>query len=142
MSEAPPGWYPQADGSERFWSGAEWTDQQRLAPAATQSLVPMSSAPPQPGWTPSMYPGVAQPMMVAPKNPALALLASFFIPGLGQLINGEAAKGILMFLGYAFSFVLMFVLIGFLTAPAIWIWGMIDAYTGAQRWNLQRGIIS
>jgi len=80
--------------------------------------------------------------MVAPKSPGLALLASFFIPGLGQLTNGEAAKGILMFLGYLFSFVLMFLLIGFLTAPAIWIWGMVDAYTGAQRWNLQRGIVS
>lgn len=47
-----------------------------------------------------------------------------------------------MFCGYVFSFVLMFLLIGFLTAPAIWIWGMVDAYGGAQRWNLQRGIIS
>lgn len=142
MSEAPSGWYAQGDGTERFWSGTGWTDQQRLVPAAPQSLVPMSSAPAQAGWPPPMYSGAAQPLMVAPKSPALALLASFFIPGLGQLINGEAAKGILMFLGYLFSFVLMFVLIGFLTAPVIWIWGMVDAYTGAQRWNLQRGIIS
>ena len=100
MSEFPAGWYPQADGTERFWSGADWTDQ----------------------WRP--------------------LLGSFFLPGLGQLINGDAAKGVLMFLGYVFSFLLMFVLVGFLTAPAIWIWGMVDAYTGAQRWNMQRGIVS
>ena len=86
--------------------------------------------------------GAGYAPMVAPKSPGLALLASFFIPGLGQLINGEAAKGVLMFFGYVFSFALMFVLIGFLTAPAIWIWGMVDAYTGAQRWNLQRGIVS
>ncbi|MFC7486225.1 hypothetical protein ACOCJ7_13330 [Knoellia sp. CPCC 206453] len=47
-----------------------------------------------------------------------------------------------MFLGYVFSFLLMFVLIGFLTAPAIWIWAMVDAYQSAQRWNLERGIVS
>ncbi|MFC7491162.1 MULTISPECIES: hypothetical protein [unclassified Knoellia] len=79
---------------------------------------------------------------MAPKNPGLSLLGSFFIPGLGQLMNGHTGKGIAMFLGYAFSFLLMFVLIGFLTAPAIWIWGMVDAYQSAQRWNLQRGIVS
>ncbi|WP_235498802.1 hypothetical protein [Knoellia sp. Soil729] len=81
-------------------------------------------------------------MTVAPKNPAISLLGSFFIPGLGQLMNGDTGKGIVMFLAYCFSFLLMLVLIGFLTAPAIWIWGMFDAYRSAQRWNLRRGIIS
>lgn len=124
---APAGWYPQPDGSQRYWSGTEWTD--RTSPAPAGGVVPYGNA------------ALVVPQ-VAPKSPGLALLASFFIPGLGQLINGEAIKGVLMFLGYVFSFALMFVLIGFLTAPAIWIWGMIDAYQGAQRWNLQRGILS
>jgi TM2 domain-containing membrane protein YozV len=73
------------------------------------------------------------PPQVAPKSPGLALLGSFFVPGLGQLMNGDAAKGVLMFCLYVLSFFLMFVLMGFLTAPAIWIWGMVDAYGGAQR---------
>jgi hypothetical protein len=47
-----------------------------------------------------------------------------------------------MLLGYFFSFILMFVVVGFFTAFAIWVWAMVDAYQGAQRWNLQRGIIS
>lgn len=80
--------------------------------------------------------------VVAAKNPALSLLGSFFVPGLGQLMNGDTGKGIGMFVAYVFSFLLMFVLIGFLTAPAIWIWGMVDAYQSAQRWNLRHGIVS
>lgn len=123
----PAGWYDQGDGSQRYWSGTEWTE--HLAPAAA-AVVP----------TGMHAGGITQ--VVAPKNPALSLLGSFFIPGLGQLMNGDTSKGIIMFLGYLFSFLLMFVLIGFLTAPAIWIWGMIDAYQSAQRWNLQRGIVS
>ena len=142
MSEFPAGWYPQADGTERFWSGADWTDQWRPSPAQPRSVVPAVAIQTVAGQPPVMYPGVGYAPMVAPKSPGLALLGSFFLPGLGQLINGDAAKGVLMFLGYVFSFLLMFVLVGFLTAPAIWIWGMVDAYTGAQRWNMQRGIVS
>jgi TM2 domain-containing membrane protein YozV len=142
MSEAPAGWYPQADGTERFWSGVAWTDQSRPPPAGPQSLVSTAPAQLHAGWALPIRAGAVYQPVVAPKSPGLALLASFFIPGLGQLINGEAAKGILMFFGYLFSYVLMFVLIGFLTAPAIWIWAMVDAYTGAQRWNLERGIVS
>lgn len=31
MSRATAGWYPQDDGTERFWTGAGWSDQVRLA---------------------------------------------------------------------------------------------------------------
>jgi hypothetical protein len=33
-------------------------------------------------------------------------------------------------------------LIGFILVIGAWIWGMIDAYQGAQRWNARHGIIS
>lgn len=32
MQQAPPGWYPQRDGSQRFWDGVRWTD--HVAPSA------------------------------------------------------------------------------------------------------------
>ena len=38
--------------------------------------------------------------------------------------------------------VLCLVVVGFVLAPAVWIWGMIAAYLDAQRWNRERGIIS
>ena len=145
MSAAPAGWYGQADGSERFWTGGEWSAEVRPAPTAqvhTGAVVAAVS----PG-VPQRYAAPGQMTygyapQVAPKSPALALLGSFFVPGLGQLMNGEVGKGVLLFCLYVFCFFLMFLLIGFLTAPAVWIWGMVDAYGGAQRWNAQRGIVS
>jgi len=33
-------------------------------------------------------------------------------------------------------------LIGFLVIPAVWVWGMVDAYQGAKSWNARHGILS
>ncbi len=41
---------------------------------------------------------------------------------------------------YVVSIVLMFILIGFLTTPALWIWGMVDAYRTAERLHQQAGL--
>lgn len=38
----------------------------------------------------------------------------------------RSAKGILFIVCYGISFALMLVVIGFLTTPLLWIWGMID----------------
>ena len=92
--------------------------------------------------TPYVPPGPPYPQQVAPKNPALGLIVSFFIPGLGSLINGATATGLIILGGYLVSCVLMLILIGFLTAPIFWIWGMIDGYQSAVRWNARHGIIS
>jgi len=83
-----------------------------------------------------------QPQQVAPKNAGLALLASFFIPGLGSLMVGRMGWGIGIFCAYVAAWVSMFVLIGFVLVPAVWIWGMVDAYVGAQSWNRRHGIVS
>ena len=84
------------------------------------------------------YPAV----QVAAKNPGLALLASFFFPGLGTLMNGQAGKGVAIFIGYAISWVLTIILIGLVGVFGFWAWGMVDAYQGAKRWNAAHGIIS
>ena len=140
---AQAGWYPQPDGSERFWTGSVWSDQVR--PRQSSALVhrqpdQVAGLPaPQLAYTQQGYVAVTQ---VAPKSPGLALLGSFFLPGLGQLINGQVGKGIAMFVAYLVSLVLLFVLIGFVLVPAIWIWSMVDAYGGAKQWNAQHGILS
>jgi TM2 domain-containing membrane protein YozV len=82
------------------------------------------------------------PQQVAPKNPGLALVTSFFFPGLGTLMNGQAGKGIGIFVGYAISWVLCLVLIGFIGVFGFWVWGMVDAYQGAKKWNSAHGILS
>lgn len=73
--------------------------------------------------------------MEQPKNPGLAAVLSFLIAGLGQIYNGQFAKGIIFIIVYFFSWLLMFVLIGFITTPILWIWGMYDAYKVAERHN-------
>lgn len=80
--------------------------------------------------------------VVAPKSPGLALLASFFLPGLGSIINGETGKGVGILVGYVASLFLVWLVVPVAVALGLWIWGMVDAYTGAQRWNAAHGIIS
>jgi len=69
------------------------------------------------------------------KNPAVATILSFFFMGLGQIYNGQIGKGILFLVAYIISLLLMFILIGLITTPILWIWGMIDANNSAKRIN-------
>lgn len=66
----------------------------------------------------------------AAKSPGIALLLSLLICGVGQMYNGQVAKGILMLIGCV---LLWFVLLGWI----VWIWSMIDAYTTAKKMNLR-----
>lgn len=75
-----------------------------------------------------------QPPM-ATKNPGLAAVLCFFYAGLGQIYNGQIAKGIAFMVIQAINIVLMFVLIGFLTYFAFWVYGMYDAYQTAIKIN-------
>lgn len=60
-------------------------------------------------------------------------LFSVIVPGLGQIIKGEIGKGIVVFLGMGLSFLLMFVLIGFITTPILYIWQVYDAYNTQEK---------
>lgn len=81
-------------------------------------------------------------MMVAPKNPGIALIVSFFIPGLGSMINGRVGIGATILLVYIAGAVLSVVLIGIPIAIGAWMWGMLDGYKSAQNWNRAHGILS
>jgi TM2 domain-containing membrane protein YozV len=72
-----------------------------------------------------------------PKNPTLAAALSFFINGVGQIYNGEIAKGIIIIVVQIVNALLMSVIIGFITWPIVWIWSIYDAYKVAQRINEQ-----
>ena len=69
------------------------------------------------------------------KNPTTATILSFLVMGLGQIYNGQIGKGIMFIILYAISWLLMFVLIGFITTPILWILGMIDANRSAKKIN-------
>jgi TM2 domain-containing membrane protein YozV len=81
-------------------------------------------------------------MQVVPKNAGIAILISFFIPGVGSLYAGKTSTGVIILVGYIVSWVLTLVIIGFVGIFGFWVWGMIDAYQAAQAWNRARGIVS
>ena len=82
-----------------------------------------------------------QPVIV-PKNPALSLIVSFFLPGVGSMINGDVGTGVAILVLFLVGITLAVVLIGIPMALGAWTWGLIDAYQGAQRWNRVHGILS
>jgi len=65
------------------------------------------------------------------KSPILAAIGSFFIPGLGQVYNGEGMlKGLLYFIGIIIgSFIL------FIPGLIIWLYGVYNAYKVAKDMN-------
>ena len=61
------------------------------------------------------------------ESQALPAIASFFCPGLGQLIQGRAGAGVMFFLGVLISIPLMFIIVGFFTLLGVWLWSIVDA---------------
>jgi TM2 domain-containing membrane protein YozV len=80
-----------------------------------------STTPGYPGYPVSPYGG---------KNPTIAGLCSTFLPGLGQVYNGEAGKGFLVFL-LTIAGLVIFLIPGLI----IWIYAIYDAYTVAGKMN-------
>ncbi len=91
-----------------------------------------------PGWP---Y-GQPQGQVVVPKNPVLGLVLSLLLPGLGSMVNGEVGKGCIILGLYALGWILSIILIGIPLLIGAWIWGLVDGYQSAQRWNRAHGIIA
>jgi TM2 domain-containing membrane protein YozV len=66
----------------------------------------------------------------AAKSPGIALLLSLLLCGVGQMYNGQVAKGFLMLIGCVVAWVIM---LGWI----VWIWSMVDAYSTAKKMNLR-----
>jgi TM2 domain-containing membrane protein YozV len=146
--DAPAGWYRQPDGTERYWTGVEWSHHVRSVPSPPPPVMSGAVVPVTPPAGAQVAPlaqgqyGYVPARQVAPKNPALAVIASFFLPGLGQFVNGQGGKGVVFLIAYIVSLVLILLFVGVFLAPIVWIWSMIDAYSGAQNWNARYGILS
>jgi TM2 domain-containing membrane protein YozV len=69
------------------------------------------------------------------KNPGAAAVLSFLWVGLGQIYNGQIGKGLLFIFLQIINCLLIFVVIGLITVPAFWIYGIYDAYTTADKIN-------
>ena len=84
----------------------------------------------------------ATPQMIVPKNPAVGVIISFFVPGVGSMVNGSVGRGAIILGVYALGWILSLFLIGIPILIGAWIWGMADGYLSAQRWNQAHGIVS
>ncbi|ACB83952.1 TM2 domain-containing protein [Natranaerobius thermophilus] len=72
------------------------------------------------------------------KNPGVAAVLSFLWAGLGQIYNGQIGKGIAIMIVQVINAFLIFVMIGFITYPIVWIWMIYDAYKTAERINKEQ----
>ena len=139
------GSYPPYDGYQQSWPGqpaqpGHQTGYQQ--PGYQQPGYPQAGYP-QPGYVTNPYQQAPYPQpMVAPKSPGVAVLASFFLPGLGSMISGNGGIGALILILYMVSWLLTLVLIGFIGVFGFWVWGMFQAYSDAVSWNRRYGIIS
>jgi len=74
------------------------------------------------------------------RNPAASLLASLLVPGLGTIINGELGRGLVILVAWITAWVLVLAIIGLILVPAVWVYGMYDAFQGARRYNLAHAV--
>ena len=69
------------------------------------------------------------------KSLKYALLASVFVPGLGQAYCGEILRGTLIFLVFIVSLLAIYIYIGPLLAPIVWAVNLFDVYRLVQKIN-------
>ena len=57
----------------------------------------------------------------------IAAICNIFFPGLGQLVQGRIMAAIFFFLAWVISGALIYVVVGFVLLPIVYIWAIIDA---------------
>src|SRR5260370_9069471 len=137
---APAATQGSPDG-QWVWNGAAWVP--NPSPAMRMPVPYATPAPVQ--YAPLAYPATGG-YVVAPKSPAVSLIVSFFLPGVGSMINGDVGIGItillLWLLAIRLDVTFFRLIVGVPLGIGMFVWGLIDAYQGAQRWNRRHGIIS
>lgn len=78
---------------------------------------------------------MASQRQVNRREPFLALIFSFLLPGLGQIYNGDTNNGIILIVATVVAWFLTSVCVGLFVFICIWVYAMYDAYTRAERIN-------
>jgi hypothetical protein len=93
--------------------------------------------------------GAPPPVVVLPKTPALAVLLSLFLPGLGSAVSGNFPVGTLLFGCAAFSAMAARCVTSrpsraalVLILATVWLAGLAAAHRDARHWNRRHGIES
>lgn len=141
----PPAGGPEGSPTPQGHQPAEHHPEPTPMPAPPPPSAEQPPSAPQPSMAPPPPPASYQAAPggyatgPVPKNPVISLVVSLVIPGVGTMMNGETGKGIAILVGYVVALFLIFVLIGLIVAPAVWAYGMYDAYQGAKKWNVAHG---
>jgi TM2 domain-containing membrane protein YozV len=110
----------------------------------TATPAPVSSTPlSQPQQYLPANTGGVQPQVIvvrSGKSSGLAAVLSFFWCGLGQIYNGQIGKGLILGFLYLVSLFLIIAVVGIITTPILWIYGMVDAYRTAEQMNREVGL--
>ncbi len=73
------------------------------------------------------------------RSPILAAILSFIVAGLGQIYNGQVAKGVIFIALQIINGALTAVLIGWVLMPIVGLWAVLDAYFVARNKNERYG---
>lgn len=111
--------------------GTENPDQNKFCKECGSSLQPSPVQSPDNTKSSVQPPNFSQPVNEE-KNPFLALICSLIIPGLGQVYDGLTARGIAIFFGTLVGLVIYII-----PGIFVWIFGMYDAYSLANKMNNQ-----
>jgi TM2 domain-containing membrane protein YozV len=132
-------------GNQQWPSGnQEWPGAGQQGPGASQQWQAQEQyavRPEQPRWEPLPQPGMVMQPVVVPRSPAASVVLSVFIPGLGSMVNGHVGTGVAILVLNLLGLLLTLVIIGIPIMIGTWIWGLVDAYRSAQRWNAAHGIM-
>lgn len=79
--------------------------------------------------------GVPHPDTAETRKPAISAILSALVPGLGQIYNGETAKGLLFLLAAVILFLSIGYLVGIVLYPVFWVYAVYDAYHCAKKIN-------
>lgn len=118
----PAGWYPAADGSQRYWDGTQWTEHTAPAPGAMQATA-------APGAT--VAAGTNDEKTMGMLAHLLAIVLGFLGPLIIWLMKKDESAFVdyhgkeslnfqlTLFIAWIGAFVLSFVLIGLLIMPIL-----------------------
>lgn len=89
------------------------------------------------GLSPNEQPnyGQTRSLVKSEKNPLLAAILSFLLPGLGQAYLGLMKKGIILFVLAMIGGFLMSIAIGYIIYLVAWGYAMYDGYNSAEKLN-------
>lgn len=119
---------------------------EKMAATAAAAAAATASTP-SPGPTASYAPSSSQ------KNPILGLIASLIVPGVGQALNGQIKKGIILFVLMVIAWIVgagIFIavtvvsmgfgfccgLVGYLIPVAVHLYAAYEAYSTAKKINM------